>query len=50
MIFFLGFITLIANISNTFIYYNDINNGSKLMAPSAKLADYTVVSDLMEEE
>lgn len=50
MIFFLGLVTLIANISNASIYYYDINNGSKLMTPSVKMADYEVVSEVLEEE
>lgn len=43
MIYFLGFITVIANISNINLYFYDIKNGNKLMTPTLKLPDYEVV-------
>lgn len=36
MINFLGFIALIANISNINIYFYDIYHGNKLMSPTIK--------------
>lgn len=45
MIYFLGFITIIANISNINIYFYDISHDNKLMSPSIKLPEYEVVEE-----
>lgn len=43
MIYFLGMITIIANISNINLYLYDIKNGNKLMTPTIKLPEYEFV-------
>ncbi|CAD8149664.1 unnamed protein product [Paramecium pentaurelia] len=48
MIYFLGFITIIANISNINIYFYDIYHDNKLMSPSIKLPEYEVVDEQEE--
>lgn len=48
MIYFLGMITIIANISNINLYLYDIKNGNKLMTPTIKLPDYEVVVNELE--
>ncbi|CAD8152613.1 unnamed protein product [Paramecium pentaurelia] len=49
MIQFLGFITIIANISNINIYFYDIYHGNKLMSPTIKLPEYEVVVEQEEQ-
>ncbi|CAD8067058.1 unnamed protein product [Paramecium sonneborni] len=48
MIYFLGFITFLANISNIIIYFYDIYHDNKLMKPTLKLSEYEVVSEQEE--
>ncbi|CAK75930.1 unnamed protein product (macronuclear) [Paramecium tetraurelia] len=50
MIYFLGFIALIANISNINIYFYDRYNGNKLMSPTVKLPDYQIILEQEDEQ
>ncbi|CAD8152611.1 unnamed protein product [Paramecium pentaurelia] len=50
MIYFLGFIALLANISNINIYFYDIYHGNKLMSPTIKLPEYEIVLEQEDEQ
>ncbi|CAD8063152.1 unnamed protein product [Paramecium sonneborni] len=49
MIYFLGFITILANISNINIYFYDIYHDNKLMRPTTKLPEYEIVAEQEEQ-
>ncbi|CAD8067062.1 unnamed protein product [Paramecium sonneborni] len=49
MVYFLGLIVILANISNIIIYFYDIYHDNKLMKPTIKLSEYEVVSEQEDE-